>query len=228
MNNCPICGGVPIDSHIIPSSFNFEPHKIYPINSGYPKRSPIGIYDKILCLKCDNYLGITDDYGQNILKKGALESLVDDVIISGIDVKELTYDYYLLTRFLLSVVYRAQYCSHVFYSRCKNGPMHQSLCELFENGDIKILDRFSISLNYFSDFSTNGFMSQPLFCEADRSFEMCINNMVLIVSHEHTRFPAPYSINSHGITYIVPIKFHGSKYQEWIHGMITHSQKNIK
>jgi hypothetical protein len=225
MKKCPICGDIPIDSHVVPYSFNFEPLKIYPLKIGYSKRSPIGIYDKILFSKCDGHLGKVDDYAKSVLKKGALESLEDGINANGIYVKKLTYNYHLLARFLLSVIYRSQYCSHVFYSKCKNDLMHQSLCELFEYGNIEILDEFSITLNYFSDFYTNGYMSQPIFSDEDRSFEMCINNMVLIVSHEHTKFPFPHSINKRGITMIVPIKFEGSKYQDWIHEMILHSQK---
>jgi hypothetical protein len=92
----------------------------------YVKNSHTGIYDQtILCEECERRLSAPDDYAQEILL--ATSSQFKSVVVDReLVVEQLTtYNYTLLHRFILAVLWRASASSHDFFKKVDLGP-HQT------------------------------------------------------------------------------------------------------
>ncbi len=112
-------------------------------NKNYITRKRIGLYDSnILCAECDNYLGVFDEYGSNILLKvepSIAYSIGQEKIYTfgEVDVKKLKL-------FFLSILWRASISVLDEYSQT-------DLSEKFENRLRKmLLDNDAGSFNDFS------------------------------------------------------------------------------
>ena len=73
---CRLCGKDKklVESHIIPKKFytplfveKQSPRIISNKPGFYPKKSPSGIYDKIVCVECERIFSPWDDYAQKVL-----------------------------------------------------------------------------------------------------------------------------------------------------------------
>ena len=112
---CKFCGKniKLIKAHIIPEGFfrllrfGDKPPELHSNKEGvYPKKSPIGVYDKgILCSECDNAIGIWDNYAQDLLLNSFSEScaLFQGDVKLGYKIDK--YDYEKLKLFFLSVLW---------------------------------------------------------------------------------------------------------------------------
>lgn len=155
-----------IKAHIIPEKF-FTPlrsEKKSPIlcsnTAGkYPKRSPIGIYDSaILCSKCDNYIGIWDNYAQQLLLKKFDESLA---VYQGTDklfYKINSFDYEKLKLFFISVLWRAAISNHIFFKRIKLGPYQDEIKEMILNGDPGTPEKYPVVIAKFREPNMTAFL----------------------------------------------------------------------
>lgn len=92
--------------------------------TGYPKRRPMGEYDKeILCEDCEKLFSDVDTYGARVLlgefkeKFTALSSAGETVAFEAEGI-----DQSLLLRFLVSVLWRASVSKQGFYGKVELGP----------------------------------------------------------------------------------------------------------
>jgi len=158
---CKLCGENKklIKSHIIPEGF------FRPLRSGdrgpeihsqskdvFPKRAPIGIYDKnILCEECDKYLGVWDGYAQKLLIQDFSEALAVQRGNTKAAYKIDEYDYKQLKLFFLSVLWRASISSQAFYSRIEIGPHESIIKEMIKDEDPGDPFDYAVSLAKFGD-----------------------------------------------------------------------------
>lgn len=88
-------------------------------NEVHPKKHPIGAYDTgILCSDCDRYIGEFDEYAINILRDREPEEIFDNSDFCKFkDTNNL-----LLTKFFLSVLWRASISKHCMFKGVCLGP----------------------------------------------------------------------------------------------------------
>ncbi len=148
-----------IKAHVIPEKF-FTPlrsEKKSPvlcsnIDGKYPKRSPIGIYDStILCSKCDNYIGVWDNYAKQLLLKEFDESLAVYQGTEKVMYKINSFDYEKLKLFFISVLWRAAISNHVFFKRIKLDPYQDEIKEMVLNGDPGAPEKYPVVIAKFRD-----------------------------------------------------------------------------
>jgi hypothetical protein len=130
---CRLCGAVAglVKSHIIPRAFfNIEddqPSQLISNRVGsFPRRAPIGVYDRIVCEPCERSFSDYDSYAATVLLN-ALDSY-RPIVHEG---RPLAYivpsiDYRLLKLFAVATLWRASVATHVFYSKVKLG-RHEEL-----------------------------------------------------------------------------------------------------
>lgn len=128
---CKLCGEDKklIDAHIIPRAF--YPPKIPTgdavivpsLEGGYPRRTPIGVYDpKILCAECDGELGLLDEHVATKVLRGK-----HNAHHFGLGREYVDADPELVLRFAASVVWRASVSSHDMFNTMKLGPYTDKL-----------------------------------------------------------------------------------------------------
>jgi hypothetical protein len=149
-----------IKAHVIPGSFfrRLRSGKAPPMlltnnQYEYPKRAPIGVYDKnILCEDCEKNFGDWDNYAQDILdikpKNGLL--LMENSQFVGYKVKRYRYD--LLKLFFISLLWRASVSGRTFYSKINLGPLEHIAKKFIENRDPGTAEDFSVTLAKFDHF----------------------------------------------------------------------------
>lgn len=158
---CKLCGEERklVKAHIIPEGF-FRPLRlgstapeIHSNTKGvFPKKSPIGVYDKkILCEKCDKYIGLWDDYAHKLLIQNFSEKFALYKGSTKVAYKINAYDYKKLKLFFLSILWRASISSQPFYKRIEIGPHEQILKEMIINGDPGNPYYYAVSLAKFID-----------------------------------------------------------------------------
>ena len=165
---CKLCGENKklIKAHIIPAGFfrplrsgNAVPEIHSNINGVFPKRSPIGIYDKnILCEKCDNYIGSWDDYAHQLLIQDFSEELAVQRGNTKAAYKIDNFDYKRLKLFFLSILWRASISSQPFYSKIQIGPHERILKKMIAAEDPGEPYDYAVSLAKFSDPNVNAIL----------------------------------------------------------------------
>ncbi len=158
---CKLCGENKklIKAHVIPEGFfrplrsgDMVPEIHSNIKDVFPKRSPIGIYDKtILCEECDRYLGVWDGYAQQILIQDFSEELAVWSGNTKAAYKIDKYDYKQLKLFFLSVLWRASISSQTFYNKIEIGPHENTIKEMIKCEDPGEPFDYAVSLAKFSD-----------------------------------------------------------------------------
>jgi len=153
-----------VESHIIPRSF-YEPFKgeegeipliVTNVAGVYPKRSPIGVYDrKILCGQCEKIFMPWDTYGHRILFQEFKEENYAEI-----DGRKIAYnlgscDYQKLKLFFLSVLWRASVSEQQFFKRVDLGPYEDKLRGQILNGFAGDNSEFAIALSKFSESPAN-------------------------------------------------------------------------
>ena len=122
-----------IDAHIIPYAFFKRLRKdanhlniIGSENNGRIKKSPKGEYDQeILCAECDHELGLYDDYSIKLLIQR--ENEFKEICKNGKRLGwEVDFDFIKLSKFLLSVLWRASISKRPFFNLIDLGP-HENI-----------------------------------------------------------------------------------------------------
>lgn len=130
IKKCCLCkiNTVLIQAHIIPKwAFKYlypetDKDSLLLIKKGSTTRRPIGPYDPgILCLKCDNFLGIYDNYAKSILLDG---EFIEETELTY-TIKNVKHDK--LRLFLISVVWRASISSLNEFSKITIGPYEDKI-----------------------------------------------------------------------------------------------------
>lgn len=149
-----------VDSHIIPRSF-FEvlrtDERFLEIHSNkkgeFVKKSPIGIYDQIVCLECEKLFQTYDEYACKILLNSA-ENIQEikngeEHIASVIK----NYDYNNLKLFFISVLWRASVSKNIYFEHVKLGPYEEIFCKMIINGNSDEEDIFPSVISKFKNES---------------------------------------------------------------------------
>ena len=148
-----------IKAHIIPESFwvglrdgDSPPKLMTDKKCVYPKRLPIGVYDKnILCRDCENKFQSLDDYGQQLLLRdeSKQEKLTHNGNVAGYKIEK--YDYNLLKLFFVSILWRASVSTHDFYDKIDIGPFEDTEKQLIWDCSAGDPEDFSCFLAKFTD-----------------------------------------------------------------------------
>lgn len=165
---CKLCGEDRklVKAHIIPEGF-FRPLRLGSTvpelhsntNGVFPKKSPIGVYDKnILCDKCDKYIGLWDDYAHKLLIQNFSEQFAVYERDTKVAYKINDYDYKKLKMFFISVLWRASISSQQFYQRIKIGSHEQIIKEMIINDDPGDPYDYAVSLAKFIDPEVKGML----------------------------------------------------------------------
>jgi len=159
--NCKFChkNRKLIKAHVIPQAFFREltgkkrPSLLITDTIGtFPKRSPIGQYDKqILCGDCEPQFGDWDNYAQDFLlrENGFQEIKKGGEGVVGYAVDQ--FDYEKLKLFFISLLWRASVSQLPFYKNVNLGPYESVAYEHIKTRDPGEEDTFSISLIKYSD-----------------------------------------------------------------------------
>lgn len=146
-----------IKAHVIPEAFfrrlrdgQAPPRMLTNKKNEYPKRMPIGVYDKkILCQACEPHFQQWDDYAQDLLDvepKGASQ-IIENGQFAGYEIQE--YNYNLLKLFFISLLWRASVSKHIFYSKVNLGPFEHIAKRFIEHNDPGTPEDFSVTLAKF-------------------------------------------------------------------------------
>lgn len=146
-----------IKAHIIPEGFfrrlreGQNPLKMLTNIAGeYPKKMPIGVYDKnILCDECEKIFGVWDEYAQQLLTD---EPLHGEPILYGtqcIGWRVTEYDYTLLKLFFISLLWRASVSKQNFYQKVNLGSFEEKAKELIAQKNPGTSDEFGVTLAKF-------------------------------------------------------------------------------
>lgn len=160
---CQLCGLSKklIKAHPIPESFfrqlrdDSGPPRLMTDRPGvFPKRAPIGIYDKtILCGSCEKIFQLWDDYAQLLLiQEFDTANKIED---SGKTLAYVfpRYDYAKLKLFFISVLWRAAVASHSFYAKVRLGPHADRAKKLILEGNPGSVDDFMVVLGRLEGLS---------------------------------------------------------------------------
>lgn len=158
-----------INAHVIPEAFfvglrekNQLPKLVTDTKGVYPKRCPIGVYDKnILCKDCEERFQQVDNYGVDLLlkKEHKQEKLMYKERIAGY--KITSFDYSLLKLFFISILWRASISKHTFYSKVDLGPFEDIAKNLIWNNDPGEIEIFPCVLAKFTDNKVGRIMFDP-------------------------------------------------------------------
>jgi hypothetical protein len=113
----------------------------------HPKRAPIGIYDNgILCGECEGNFSDVDGYGAKVLlnEVSAFIARPDEGDPEYFVLPH--YDYDLLKRFFMAVLWRAAVSMHEFYARIRLGPFEPTLLSMLKTGNPGRPDDFGVML----------------------------------------------------------------------------------
>lgn len=156
MPECKYCGNNNklVDAHIIPESFFRDVDidrsglRIYSSKSSvYPKRAPIGIYDKnILCQECEKKFDTFDDYAARVLLQGELkrEAIDDEEGNLGYYIHDL--DYRRFKMFCISTLWRAAISKNEFFNYISLGKHFSQLDEMVKKLEPGLPNDFSVTI----------------------------------------------------------------------------------
>lgn len=146
-----------VEAHIVPGGFfrrmpsDHGPARILQNNpEQFPKRAPVGIYDKgILCSKCEPRFGPWDQHVQEVLtddlKNGVVRQVGEKIV--GYEIQK--YDYKLLKLFFISLAWRASVSTQPFYRRISLGPFEDLARQMILEDRPGVPQDFGVTLARF-------------------------------------------------------------------------------
>jgi hypothetical protein len=156
---CRFCGveRALIKAHIVPEAFFRALHdgsgvpQLHTNTPGaYPKRAPVGVYDKsILCRECDNRFSPWDNHAQQVLLRDFAETLAIFHEGTKIGWRIDRFDYRLFRLFFISLLWRASISTHQYYRRVSVGPFENKLRQMITDREPGAAETFGINLAKF-------------------------------------------------------------------------------
>lgn len=140
-----------VESHIIPKAMMIDGLKdgermaVFG-TAGHPKKSPTGVWSKIVCLKCEQSFGPDDEYLIDVYRRlhtfpKALEG--EATHLAEVDPKRLN-------RSILSIVYRGHLSNHTMFKALQLGPHADALRIFLLSQSFNIPPDFSIVLRHLT------------------------------------------------------------------------------
>lgn len=157
---CKFCGEDKklCDSHIIPAYFyrQYTPEDGKPLreiftDTPYPKRRPVGYYEKLLCRTCEDVFEKWDNYGVNILSSssGWVRESTDESDYTVLN----NFDYIQLKLFFMSVLWRQHITTLKFFEKVDLGLRADILKQSLVNVNAGDIDHFGVFIFKHSSYS---------------------------------------------------------------------------
>ncbi len=156
MPECQLCGSSAklVRSHTIPEAFfreadtGMETPRLYTnVEGRYPKRAPIGVYDRFACAKCESRFQSWDDYAIRLFIRDFAEFEKTSIDQETAFLQLEDYLYKDLKLFFISHLLRAHLSSQDFYGRVELGRYFQEVKNLVLAENPGEIDDFSITLS---------------------------------------------------------------------------------
>jgi len=186
-----------IKAHVLPESL--YPHRTAGVSNvrlysrnpdAFPKRSSIGVYDKtILCADCERQFQECDDHAQKVLRGAPCDRLASHFELHS-------FDYFLLKRFFLGLLWRASVSSHEMFSQVDVGPTHESrLRQMILSNDSGGPEEYAVWLFVFDDPETKGIVFQPTRVKVKgvNAYRFVCAGLVIFIKVDQR--PTPYPLN---------------------------------
>lgn len=127
-----------VKSHIIPEAFfekEYSTRLLSNVEGTYPRRAPIGVYDRIVCATCEIIFGSHDTYASEVLLRdiSAYQAIKLGNKLLALIAHDI--DYCRLKLFSISVIWRASVRSHPFYNPVNLGPFEKRARDMIIAGD---------------------------------------------------------------------------------------------
>jgi hypothetical protein len=187
-----------VKSHAFPRSFFGEDNVLIEENSLYPKRRPIGPYDKnILCEECENDLNKGfDDYAKVTLidKKDLIHEIINNSYGSGsVSFYRLAnkdgYDQ--ISRFLISVLWRASVAFQNDFENVSLGPYESIARQIILDKNYDFKKYFLVALFYFPNFNGKiNLISKPTRIESLNFYIFMMGTIKVYIKCDKRPFPS--------------------------------------
>ncbi|OIP98847.1 MAG: hypothetical protein AUK35_09595 [Zetaproteobacteria bacterium CG2_30_46_52] len=197
-----------VKSHIIPLSMFKNMYsegsvvKVYSRNSPYPKKVPLGEYDRIICDSCEASFSGWDDYAHKLL----LQEYKEKFFIKNSNGEKKAYrlvdvNYSLLKLFFMSLLWRVSVSERPIFSRVKIGGYREQLRKYISgspNPDPRSQDEFSVILTRYNDEIGSNIMMDPHQQRFGHVNFIQVNfaGYVAYIKVDKRRAPAPAPINA--------------------------------
>lgn len=222
-------------AHIIPRSF----FKQLRIDDQMPKLLSVGpdsvtehvyqsgIWDSnIVCRECEARFGPYDDHGIRVLRGVTKCPIFKDKD----DGNELSYvlqnaSYARLKMFFLTVLWRAHWASHRFFSQVDLGPYADKLAVHIRSDTAPPPEEFSVYLYHLRDFPYPGSM-MPVIRQSTPQinlYRFYFPNVVAVIVVGNKQFPAwmkPWQLKEQEPHHLVFLPFFGSFEDGYLQGML--------
>jgi len=199
---CRLCGHDRklVKAHIIPEGFFRKlwhgkdmPFLLSDNEDIYPKRAPIGVYDReILCEACELLFARWDQYGQEFLERRHAWRLLRDHD-NPVGYEVLDYDYANLKLFFVSVLWRASVSRHPFFKNIDLGSFEdiakQQIIEMAPGN----ADDFSVILAAFNAPTVKPSLDPALATWTDvRHYQFYLGDCVAYIKADERKTPEPF------------------------------------
>lgn len=204
VGRCKLCGlhADLVDSHVIPESFYLQEEgkgvnsKILSIED-YPKKSPQGIYDQIICQECENSFGPWDDYAAKLLKQTAPSTVISHPESGNIMAYEYaSVDYEKLKLFFLSLLWRAHASDKGFFDTFKlPEALAVALLEIVKSGIAPHAEERAVFVGK-SDQKIANVLAEPMLEEIDgeKFTRIYLPGYVVHIKLDHSPIPQRFAL----------------------------------
>jgi hypothetical protein len=178
--------------NIPPQSTDGPPELVTNKAGTFPKRVPIGVYDsQILCARCEATFSEVDDYGARIL----LQETDSLVTVPNNDSPEWhvlrSYNYSILKRFFMAVLWRASVSEHDFYSKVQLGPYEARLAAMLRDENPGTPDDFAVVLWIYDPHPVSTISLDPFATRVDdiHCYRFKLNRYVFWIKADKRPYP---------------------------------------
>lgn len=171
MGQCALCHEekVLIKSHIFPE-FLYKPmydqdHKylIVSTNPSTPlKKRPKGIYEKLMCIECDNQIiGSYENYAAKVLFDDSSPSIETEKIKRGFIIHGLDYTKFKL--YQISLLWRSSMARRTEVTNINLGPHSEIMRKMLLEGNPGEVHKYGVAMHFVPKYSNEmiGFISPP-------------------------------------------------------------------
>ena len=191
-----------VESHIIPKAILIDGlkdgEKIAIAGTvGYPKRSPTGMWSKIVCSDCEKSFGKDDEYLIAFYRQIDQFPIAFEghaTLLDGVDPARLQ-------RSILSVFFRAHLSDHITFRSVDLGPNAESLRQFIRSTTTETPPSFSVWLRHLQA-PLGEIVIQPIHEEFDgiNAYRFFMPKITAVIRVDTNEFPEPFRSLNLGAT----------------------------